>query len=85
METVRKEIQNAWRLLSTLPVSGDAVDVLAGCRMALRRAYAACAETPEEREQTAKAGAEQAIRRDVGAAEHNGGAPGGREQGSPEM
>lgn len=85
MEAVRKEIQNAWRLLSTLPVSGDAVDVLAGCRMALRRAYAACAETPEEREWTAKTAAEQTTRRGVGAAEHNGGAPGGREQGASEM
>ena len=41
MEEAKKEIQNAWRLLSTLPVSGDAVDVLAACRMALRKAYAA--------------------------------------------
>lgn len=70
METVRKEIQNAWRLLSTLPVSGDAVDVLAGCRMALRRAYAAC----EEQERTEKA-----------AAEHDGETPGGRKQGASEM
>lgn len=40
MEELKREIENAWKLLSMLPVSGDAVDVLAACRMALRRAMA---------------------------------------------
>lgn len=57
MEEVRKEIQDAWRLLSTLPVSGDAVDVLAACRMALRRAYAAAqnAECRKEEQESGQA------------------------------
>lgn len=38
MNDVRNEIKNAYNLLAALPVRGDAVDVVAACRMALRRA-----------------------------------------------
>lgn len=36
---VQKELDQAYRLLSTLPVSGDAVEVVASVRMRLRKAY----------------------------------------------
>ena len=38
MNDARNEINNAYNLLAALPVRGDAVDVVAACRMALRRA-----------------------------------------------
>ena len=38
MNDARNEINNAYNLLAALPVWGDAVDVVAACRMALRRA-----------------------------------------------
>lgn len=37
--SIKTEIENAYKLLSAIPVSGDAVDVSAACRAALRNAY----------------------------------------------
>ena len=57
MTELKNEIRNAYSLLSVLPVKGDAVDVAAACRMALRRAMelAGKEEGPEQKpEQGAK-------------------------------
>lgn len=39
MNTVQKEIDTAYKLLSSIPVKGDAVDAAAACRMSLRKAF----------------------------------------------
>lgn len=39
MNEVQKHIDTAYKLLSSIPVKGDAVDAAAACRMALRNAY----------------------------------------------
>lgn len=49
MEELKREIENAWKLLSMLPVSGDAVDVAAACRMSLRKAIQLAGDRPEEK------------------------------------
>ena len=46
MDQVRKHINDAYRLLSGLTVNGDAVDLVAACKTALRLAFQAAA--PEE-------------------------------------
>lgn len=38
MNELKKELENAYGLLSMLSFSGDAVDVAAACRMSMRRA-----------------------------------------------
>lgn len=53
MEELKREIENAWKLLSMLPVSGDAVDVAAACRMSLRRALALAEQKEPEQEKEA--------------------------------
>ena len=40
MREVLKELEEAFRLISEIPVSGDSVDVMAAARAKLRRAYA---------------------------------------------
>lgn len=48
---VQQELDQAYRLLSTLPVSGDAVEVVASVRMRLRKAYElAAAKEKEDKE-----------------------------------
>lgn len=39
MNEIQKEINNAYKMLSSLLVSGDQVDVVAAAKMALRRAF----------------------------------------------
>ena len=49
MNELQKELEAAWKLLSEIPVKGDAVDVLAAARGAMRRAYK-LAEEEEKQE-----------------------------------
>ena len=39
MNDIQKEINEAYRMVSAIPVSGDAVDVMAGARIHLKEAY----------------------------------------------
>ena len=47
MEELKKEEEQAFHLASSLRVSGDGVDVVAGIREHLRRAYALAKEKSE--------------------------------------
>lgn len=49
MNELKKELENAYRLLSMLSFSGDAVDVAAACRMSLRKAIQLAGDRPEEK------------------------------------
>lgn len=40
MNEIQKELDQAYRLLATLPVRGDNVEIMASIRQQLRRAYA---------------------------------------------
>ena len=46
-EKLKKEIDTAFGLISTLLVKGDAVDVVAAAKAALRRAYALVSDSDE--------------------------------------
>ena len=46
-EKLKKEIDTAFGLISTLLVKGDAVDVVAAAKAALRRAYALLSDSEE--------------------------------------
>ena len=46
-EKLKKEIDTAFGLISTLLVKGDAVDVVAAAKAALRRAYALVSDSEE--------------------------------------
>ena len=46
-EKLKKEIDTAFGLISTLLVKGDAVDVVADAKAALRRAYALVSDSDE--------------------------------------
>ena len=46
-EKLKKEIDTAFGLISTLLVKGDAVDVVAAAKVALRRAYALLSDAEE--------------------------------------
>lgn len=48
MTDLQKELDGAYKLLSAVPVSGDAVEVMAAARERLRAAYKLAG--PEERE-----------------------------------
>ena len=39
MNDIQKEINEAYRMVSAVPVSGDAVDVMAGARIHLKEAF----------------------------------------------
>lgn len=43
-ETLKNEIAEAFKQISSIPVSGEAVDMLAMAREHLRRAYKLCGE-----------------------------------------
>ena len=47
MTDIKKEIDTAFGLISTLLVKGDAVDVVADAKAALRRAYALLRDSEE--------------------------------------
>ena len=46
-EKLKKEIDTAFGLISTLLVKGDAVDAVAAAKSALRRAYALLSDSDE--------------------------------------
>ena len=46
-EKLKKEIDTAFGLISTLLVKGDAVDAIAAAKAALRRAYALASDSEE--------------------------------------
>ena len=46
-EKLKKEIDTAFGLISTLLVKGDAVDVVSDAKAALRRAYALVSDSEE--------------------------------------
>lgn len=48
MNEVQKEINNAYKMISTIAVSGDAVDTIAACKMSLRCAFKLAEDKPEE-------------------------------------
>jgi len=52
MNDVQKKIQEAYRMVSVIPVSGDAVDLMAGARIQLKAAFEAAGgmDAPEEKE-----------------------------------
>ena len=47
MTDIKKEIDTAFGLISTLLVKGDAVDAVAAAKAALRRAYALLSDSEE--------------------------------------
>ena len=47
-EKLKKEIDTAFGLISTLLVKGDAVDAVAAAKAALRRAYALLSDSEKE-------------------------------------
>ena len=48
MDNIRKEINEAYKMLSAIPVSGEGVDLMALAREHLRRAYQLTDETNDE-------------------------------------
>lgn len=48
MTELQKEINQAFKLVSAVPVSGDRVDVMAAARESLRRAYQLAAPPDDE-------------------------------------
>lgn len=48
MTDLQKEINQAFKLISAVPVSGDGVDVMAAAREHLRTAYQMAAPTEED-------------------------------------
>lgn len=48
MKEVMKELDNAYKLLAAIPVSGDYVDVMAEARVKLRAVYHWMVEQEEE-------------------------------------
>ena len=50
MTEMQKEIDEAYKTVSALQASGDAVDLIASVRLHLRRAFELAAEKPVEKE-----------------------------------
>ena len=48
MEQLKKHLENAYKYISNLRVSGDAVDTVALARMELRQAYAEASKPAEQ-------------------------------------
>ena len=48
MTEIRKELDEAYKLISVVQVSGDAVDIIATVRARLRKAYELAAEPETE-------------------------------------
>ena len=48
MDDIKKELNNAYKMLSALTVSGDAVDVLAAVRACIRGIYQRLGEEEKE-------------------------------------
>ena len=56
---IQKEIDEAYKIISALQASGDTVDLIAGVRSHLRKAYKLAAE-PSDAERCAKEAEEEA-------------------------
>lgn len=48
MEELRKSLDRAYGILSTIPVTGDAVEKMAAARAELRKAYSLAREAAKE-------------------------------------
>lgn len=48
MEEIKRNIDEAYRLISSIPVQGEAVDLMAAARAKLRKAYASIEQMGKE-------------------------------------
>ena len=48
MEEILKDLDSAFRLISSIPVSGDSVDIMATARNKLRKVYAELSNVKED-------------------------------------
>ena len=48
MDELIKELDSAYRMISSVPVTGDAIDLIAGARASLRKVFDALSEMKEE-------------------------------------
>lgn len=48
MEELIKELDSAYRMISSVPVTGDAIDLIAGARASLRKVFDALKEMDEQ-------------------------------------
>ena len=48
MEELIKELDSAYRMISSVPVTGDAIDLIAGARLKLRHVHSALKQMNEE-------------------------------------
>lgn len=62
MKNIRNRVNEAYKLISSLSVSGDAVDVVAVARNHLREAYKELQELEEKKERMANESTEIAVR-----------------------
>ena len=53
MEAVKKHLESVFNLVSSIPVKGDAVDVMAAARANLRAAYHLLDKQPDTEEEEA--------------------------------
>lgn len=48
MDELLKELNSAYRMISSIPVTGDAIDLIAGARLKLRHVQSALNQMNEE-------------------------------------
>lgn len=48
MDELLKELNSAYRMISSIPVTGDAIDLIAGARLKLRHVQSALKKMDEE-------------------------------------
>lgn len=51
MDEIKKELNHAYKMLAALPVSGDAVDVIAAVRACIRDVYKKLEKAEPEKEE----------------------------------
>lgn len=56
MNKLQMELEAVYRLLNAIPVKGDEVDIMAGARNSLRKAFRLAAEMPEITEEVPEDG-----------------------------
>lgn len=54
MNEILKELDSVFKMISTIPVSGDSVEVMAAAKNELRKVYAKVSEIGSENAQTEK-------------------------------
>lgn len=54
MNEILKELDSVFKMISTIPVSGDSVEVMAAAKNELRKVYAKVSEIGSEKSQTEK-------------------------------